>query len=103
MADYYKLSGSKNPTTDWTAEVILERNDEGEVSKVVGATRPAQLNSGDLDKLKDRGYEVTKVSKDEAEEAVQQAAAPEALGAAPLIGSGTNPGESKPDTKNDKK
>lgn len=103
MADYYKLAGSKNSTTDWTAEVILEKDDDGNVTKSVGANRPAQLNKDDLDKLEARGYTVEKVSKDEAEKAEQQAAAPEALGTAPLIGEGTNPGSaSKSEDKTNK-
>lgn len=105
MADYYKLAGSKNSTTDWTSEVILEKDDDGKVKKSVGVNRPAQLNKDDLEKLESLGYETEKVSADEAKQAEEEAvAAPEALGAAPLIGEGTNAGESsKSESKSDKK
>lgn len=104
MADYYKLVGSQNPTTDWTTSVVLERDDEGNVTKEVGVDRPAQLNKDDLDKLKSIGFEVTKSSKDEAEAAEAASVSNDALASAPLIGSGANPGESskKSDTDQSK-
>lgn len=105
MAEYYKLSGSKNSTVDWTSEVILEKDDDGQVTKSVGVNRPAQLNKDDLDTLKRLGYEYEKVSADEAKEAAEESAtSPEALGTAPLIGEGTNAGESsKSESKSNKK
>ncbi len=88
MSNYYKLAGSKNPTTDWTAEVILEKDDDGNVTKSVGANKPAQLSQEDRDKLEALGYEVESSSKQEADEAEQQAvvASSSQLGTAPLVG-----------------
>lgn len=101
MADYYKLVGSRNPTVDWTAEVILEKDDDGNVTKSVGRNRPAQLNQDDLDTLERLGYKVEKSSKSEAkaaEESVATQVSGDVAGSAPLIGDGTNPGESAKST-----
>lgn len=102
MADYYKLAGSKNSTTDWTSEVILEKDDEGNVTKSVGVNRPAELSKDDLDKLKDLGFEVEKATADEAKAAADQVEVPEAVGTAPLIGEGVNPGSGSKSTSKSK-
>lgn len=89
MADYYKLTsgGERNRHTDWTSEIILERDDDGNPSKVISATRPAQLTADDQKKVEDLGYKVSKVSKGEAEEILS---APQVggdiTGAAPVFG-----------------
>lgn len=103
MADYYKLVGSENSTTDWTSSVILERDDDGNVTKEVGVDRPAQLTKEDLDTVKGLGLKVEKSSKDEADQAEAAAVSNDALASAPLIGSGTNPGESSKSTTDQSK
>jgi hypothetical protein len=103
-SNYYKLVGSKNPTVDWTAEVILEKDDEGNVTKSVGFDKPAQLNEDDRNTLESLGYEVESSSKEEAEEAEErEVLAPAALGTAPLIGSGTSQPSSSESNDSDTK
>ena len=101
MADYYKLVGSKeNSTVDWTTEVVLERGDDGEVTKAVGVNRPAQLSKADLDKLEELGYETEGVSKEEAEQAEAAVAVGEDVAAAaPLLGEGTTKADSESTSK----
>ena len=88
MSNYYKLAGSKNPTTDWTAEVILEKDDDGNVTKSVGANSPAQLSQEDRDKLEALGYEVESVQQARGRRSEAQAviAASSQLGTAPALG-----------------
>lgn len=105
MADYYKLAGSNNSTVDWTTEVILEKDDEGNVTKAVGASSPAQLNKSDLDKLEELGYTVEESSKEEAEKAeVESAVGADVAAAAPILGTANvdqvdQSGESKSNAK----
>lgn len=109
MADYYKLVGSDNPTVDWTAEVILEKDDDGNVKKAVGVNSPAQLNQDDLDVIKKLGLSVEKVSKSEAEEdqaamhATAAASGGDVGATAPIIGSGTSENEEKSEKSTAKK
>jgi hypothetical protein len=66
MADTYRVVGTENPTVDWTTEVVLDRDEDGKPTKVVGATQPAELSKGDLDRLKDLGINVEKVTAEQA-------------------------------------
>jgi hypothetical protein len=88
MADNYVLAGSKNPAVDWTSEVILERDDDGNVTKSVSAERPAQLTKDDLAAIENLGLKVEKVTAEEVKEAEQRAASvgADALAQAPVIG-----------------
>ena len=112
MADYYKVSGTTNPHTDWTSGVVLERDDEtGEVTKEVRFGVPTnELNEGDRKKLSDLGYTVERSSAKEADEvAVTGPAATvgtDVTGAAPVFGeseapdqAGTSQGVSKSEKK----
>lgn len=87
--DYYKLVGSTNPA-NWTTEVVLERNDQGEVTKAVRVGEPQQLNQEDRDKLESLGFTVEKSSASEAkevEESAGQQPGSDIAGAAPVFGS----------------
>jgi len=90
VADKYELVGTENPDTDWTTEVILEKNDDGTTKKSVGAGRPSELNENDRSLLEGMGFAVRKVSKeDEAAMELQNAGVPGAtdvVGASPFTG-----------------
>lgn len=85
----YKLSGSKNPDTDLTTGVVLERDDDGTVTKEVSASAPADLTKEQVGQVEALGLEVEEVSKTEADKLTQQAAttaATDTAGGAPSIG-----------------
>lgn len=95
MADYYKLVSTTNRHTDWTAEVVLEVDDTGEPTKVVSATRPAQLSAENRKKVESLGYGLESVSKEEADEAERIAlAGGDVVGGAPLFGGSEQPNQS---------
>jgi hypothetical protein len=93
MADNYRVVGTERPNTDWTSEVVLERDNDGTPSKVVSTTQSAELSSEDLDTLKRLGVKVEKVTAKQLKEEQQRAAAggsSDTLAAAPLLGDGNN-------------
>lgn len=94
MSDtYYKVTGG-NPNTNWTSEVVLERDDEtGEVTKSVQIGVPAQINAEDRKALEQLGFKVESSSKSEAEGVAESGPAPEdtpggdVTGSSPVFGS----------------
>lgn len=88
MADYYKLASTTNPHTDWTTEVVLEVNDQGEPTKVVRAGEPVQLSAEERKTLESLGYSLESSSKSEADEAEARTAqaGSDVTGAAPVFG-----------------
>jgi len=99
MADYYKVSNTRNPHTDWTAGVVLERDKDGNVTKEVTFGVPTnELTGDDRKKLEGMGYTVESSSAKEADE-VAQSGAPatvgtDVTGAAPVFGSSEAPDQS---------
>jgi hypothetical protein len=83
---YYKLSGTPNRHTDWTSEIVLERDEDGNVTKAVSSTQPATLNESEREKVESLGYSLEKVSKSEAEAAQQSGVGADVVGAAPVFG-----------------
>jgi len=77
---YVKLAGTVNRHTDWTTEIILEKDDDGNPTKVVRAGEPVELSKADQDRLEEMGYSFESSSKQEAEE-VQQRQAQQLVGA----------------------
>src|SRR4051794_30849233 len=93
MADYYKLVSTTNPHTDWTTEIVLERDEEtGEPTKVVRAGVPTQLSGADRKKVEELGYGLESASKEEAEQAEAQAAG-DVTGSAPVFGDSEAPNQ----------
>ena len=91
MSDYYKLTGTSNPLSDWTSEVVFERDSDGEPSKVISADQPSTLTKEEQTKLDNLGLTYEKVSKSEAEQLAEAAAQAEqrgadTAGAAPAVG-----------------
>lgn len=90
MSDtYYKVTGSANPSTDWTTEIILEKDDDGVPTKVVTVGQPIALSADDKKTLEGLGYKVESSSKSEAEEVAQEVAQQpggDVAGAAPQFG-----------------
>lgn len=92
----YTLVGTKNPDTDWTTQVVLERDDDGNVTASVGVGQPAELTKEQVDQLEGQGLVLDQVSKTEADEmtARQSArAAGDTAGAAPMFGESTDPNQ----------
>lgn len=85
---YVKLVGTTNPTTNWTTEVVLEKDEDGNPTKVVRQGVPVELSKQEQDKLeKDLGLVFEKSSKEEADEAAAAAAAAsDTAGTAPVFG-----------------
>lgn len=92
MAENYKLVGTTNSHTDWTAEVVLEKDDNGKPTKVVSATVPGELSAEDRKRVEDLGYSVEKVSKEEAEEARQDVGSDTAV-SGPVFGDSERPNQ----------
>lgn len=89
MADsYYKLVSGDNAVTDWTSEVVLEKDDAGNVTKSIAVDRPAQLSKKEIETVKALGYDVETSSKDEAVEAAIESATGGDVQQAPSLGSG---------------
>src|SRR5215210_5668840 len=89
MAEYV-IAGNKNPA-DWTSQVILEKDDDGNVTKSVGRNEPAELSADQRDQLEEQGFILDSVSKTEADDIRQRTAqsggAGDTAGAAPSFGS----------------
>lgn len=83
----YRVTGTENPTVDWTREVILERDEDGEVKKSVSATQPAELTKENQETLKELGVKVEKVSAEEAQELSEaEVVGTDVAAAAPTLG-----------------
>lgn len=65
---YVKLTGTANRHTDWTTEIVLERDEAGEVTKVVKAGVPVNLTADEQKKLEGLGYTFDDSSAEEAKE-----------------------------------
>lgn len=101
MADYYKLVGStSNRHTDWTSGIVLERDDDGNVTKSVSTTVPAELSAEDVKKVQALGYEVEKTTKKEAEEAQNITVGSDVAGSGPVF---TGAGEANQASEEDAK
>jgi hypothetical protein len=88
-SDYYKLAGTgSNRHSDWTTEVILEVDKDGNPTKVARAGEPVQLTADDRSKLKELGFEVEQSSKSEADEVEASSAAvgSDVTGQSPVFG-----------------
>lgn len=88
MGDFYKLTGERaNRHTDWTTEIVLEKNDEGVPTKSISTNLAAELTAKEKKDVEGRGYKVEKVSKEEADELRQTAAtSSDVVGTAPVFG-----------------
>jgi hypothetical protein len=85
MADLYRVSGTENPTVDWTSEVVLERDSDGNPSKVVSATSAVELSKANRDTLDDLGVKVEKVSAEKAAEMATTTVGADVAAAAPVL------------------
>ncbi len=86
-SDYYKLAGTgSNRHTDWTAEVVLEVDKDGNPTKVARAGEPVQLTADDRSKLKELGFEVEQSSKSEADEVEASVVGSDVTGQSPIFG-----------------
>lgn len=88
MGDFYKLTGERaNRHTDWTTEVVLEKDDDGNPTKAVSTNLAAELTAKEKKQVEELGYKVAKVSKEEADELRQTAAtSSDVVGTAPVFG-----------------
>lgn len=85
MPDFYRLVTSD--PNDGTTGVVLEKDDDGQPTKVVSTGIPVQLNAEDRKKVESLGYTLDSVSKEEAEEAAKRGAVGgDVAGAAPVLG-----------------
>ena len=102
MADtYYKLVGTGNRHTDWTTGVVLERDDDGNVTKEVTAAG-SPLSAEDKEKVEALGFKLEKVSKAEAEEAQASGVGSDVTGAAPVFGAEETPNQAPAPKSGDK-
>lgn len=87
---YVKLVGTKNPNVNWATSVVLERDDDGNVTKEVVSGVPINLESAEQSKVEAMGFVLESSSKDEAEKVQEStpAAGSDVSGAAPVFGSG---------------
>lgn len=95
-SDYYKLVSTTNRHTDWTTEVILEKDENGEPTKVARAGEPVQLTADDRKKLEGLGYTVEQSSKSEADEvseARSTGVGGDVTGSAPVFGDSEAPNQ----------
>jgi hypothetical protein len=85
---YVKLVGHKNRHESWIAEVVLERDDDGNVTKSVQVGVPGEVTAEDQKALEAKGFVFEKSSKQEAEEVAASSggAAPDVAGSAPTFG-----------------
>lgn len=97
MSDKYVISGTTNPSTNGTSEVVLEKDDQGQPSKVISTNQAAELTKADKDLLEGLGVKVQKVTADEAAELETEAAqevGSDSAAAGPVLGSGGSGGSS---------
>lgn len=101
MADtLYKLVPGDNAQFDWTAEVVLEKDDDGKTTKSIGVNKPAQLSKDDREQIEALGLKVASATKDDAYELGNESVGFDAAAAAPRLGDGE---ADKPATSNDNK
>jgi len=102
MADtYYKLVGTGNRHSDWTTGVVLERDDDGNVTKEV-TTAGNPLSAEDKEKVEAMGFKLEKVSKADAEEAQAAGVGSDVAGAAPVFGAEETPNQAPAPKSGDK-
>ena len=90
----YEFTGVKNPHTDWTTEIVLEKNEDGSVSKSVTIGEAVELSQEKAEQLGRSGFVFTKTSKSEVEKKQAErenergigAVASDTAGAAPIFG-----------------
>jgi hypothetical protein len=92
---YVKLVGTVNRHTDWTTEIILEKDDDGNPTKVIRAGEPVDLSKEEQDKLEDSGYRFESSSKAEATEADEDTTevGADVASAGPLFGGSEQPNQ----------
>jgi hypothetical protein len=99
---FYKLVGTNSPHIDWTSEVVLERDEDGNVTKSIKAGVPVQLSADEVKSLSSE-YNLVfeKSSKEEADQAATVSAAAsvgsDVAGSAPLFGESTAPNQAAND------
>jgi hypothetical protein len=100
---YVKLVGTENRHEDWTTEVVLERDNEGNVTKSIKAGVPVEITAEERKKLEGLGLTLEDSSAQEAKEVAEntQVAGSDVGGAAPSFGSTASQQQSG-DKKNDK-
>jgi hypothetical protein len=69
---YVKLVGTKNRHTDWTAEVVVEKDKNGKPSKVLKKDVPVELSADKQKELEAKGYVFEDSSKSEAEKVAEE-------------------------------
>lgn len=79
MSDY-RLVPSENPQ-NWTTAVVLERDDDGNPSKVVTTGIPVSLNAEDRKTVEKLGFSTEQVSKEDAEAEATKGAGDDVAGA----------------------
>lgn len=97
-AETFLIDGNADLSVSAVDEVILERGEDRQPTKVISKTVAAELTKKDQDFLKTQGVKVKKVTKDEAQEVAREAATAPADSAltAPSVGQGVG---SNPDKK----
>jgi hypothetical protein len=89
--NYYAVTGTRNPRTDWTSAVVLSVDENGQPDKVVGVGQPCQLNAEDRKTVESLGLVLEQVTKEEAERMQLSAAvANDSAAAGPLLGDEPN-------------
>jgi hypothetical protein len=86
---YVVATGTSDPNNNWTTSVILERDDDGNVTKEVTVGVPVDLSKSEQDDLSEKfGLVFEDSSATEAKEAAAEAAAnpPVVGGVAPVFG-----------------
>jgi hypothetical protein len=69
MSELYKATGSKNPDTNYTTEVIFEKDGDGEVTRSIRVGgEPVELNEEELTSAR-KYLNVRKASEDEVDAA----------------------------------
>lgn len=83
MANYILVAPQSN--TNGTTEIILERDEDGNVTKKISTAISAELSDSDRKKIEDLGYKVEAASEKSEAPKVSQADS-DVSGAAPVFG-----------------
>lgn len=88
MAQSYVISGTKGgPGIDNTTEVVLEADESGTPTKVIGVDQPCELNKENKAVLEGLGVEISKSDRSADEVASVPQAGSDTAAAAPIISS----------------
>lgn len=91
MPGSYIISGTTSPSTNGTTEVVLEKDDQGQPTKVISTTQACELSESEKEQVEALGVVVKKVSDEEVAELVEedkgQQAGSDAASAGPRLGS----------------